>query len=151
MGAYGGVHSNGNLTVSQNANVAQTATAVGTGTYTTNGTIGGFHAGGQDPLYIPRFVTEPTATSSPHIQDYIVQAADVVLLDIGMPGMDGYEACRRIRAKHGQTIALIAVSGWGQDADKQMAMNAGFDAHLTKPADPEILAQTIARLARRTR
>jgi CheY-like chemotaxis protein len=76
---------------------------------------------------------------------------DVVLLDIGMPGMDGYEVCRRIRAKHGQGIALIAVSGWGQDADKQLAMNAGFDAHLTKPADPEILAQTIARLARRTR
>jgi CheY-like chemotaxis protein len=68
-----------------------------------------------------------------------------------MPGMDGYEVCRRIRAKHGQDIALIAVSGWGQDADKQLAMNAGFDAHLTKPADPEILAQTIARLARRTR
>jgi CheY-like chemotaxis protein len=76
---------------------------------------------------------------------------DVVLLDIGMPGMDGYEACRQIRVKHGPDIALIAVSGWGQDADKQMAMNAGFDAHLTKPADPEILAQTIARLARRTR
>ena len=80
-GAYGGVHSNGDLTISASASVAQTATAVGTGTFTTNGTIGGFHAGGQDPLYIPRFVTEPTATSSPHLQDYIVRAADVILLD----------------------------------------------------------------------
>jgi Tfp pilus assembly protein PilX len=83
LGAYGGVHSNQDLTVSASADIAQTATAVGTGTFTTSGSIGGFHAGGQDPLYIPRFVTEPTATSSPHLQDYIVQAADVILLDPG--------------------------------------------------------------------
>src|SRR5215471_5536765 len=82
-GAYGGVHSNQDLTVSASASIEQTATAVGTGTFTTSGTIGGFHAGGQAPLYIPRFVTEPTATRSPHIQDYIVQAADVILLDPG--------------------------------------------------------------------
>jgi len=80
-GAYGGVHSNGNLTVGASADIAQTATAVGTGTFTTSGTIGGFHAGGQDALYIPKFITAPTATASPKIQDYIVQQADVVLLD----------------------------------------------------------------------
>ena len=83
QGAYGGVHSNENLTVAGSADIAQTATAVGTGTFTTSGTIGGFHAGGQDPLYIPKFVTEPTATSSPHIQDYIVRTADVILIDPG--------------------------------------------------------------------
>ncbi|HKU91647.1 MAG TPA: response regulator, partial [Steroidobacteraceae bacterium] len=76
---------------------------------------------------------------------------DVVLLDIGMPGLNGYEACRRIRAKYGHRITLIAVSGWGQDADKQLALNAGFDAHLTKPADPETLERTISQLARRSR
>jgi PAS domain S-box-containing protein len=76
---------------------------------------------------------------------------DVVLLDIGMPGLNGYEACRRIRAKYGHRITLIAVSGWGQDADKQLALNAGFDAHLTKPADPEPLERTISQLARRSR
>ncbi|HSB07948.1 MAG TPA: hypothetical protein VLM38_00440 [Blastocatellia bacterium] len=81
QGAYGGVHSNEDLTVSGSADIAQTATAVGTGTFSTSGTIGGFHAGGQAPLYIPKFVTEPTTTSSPHIQDYIVQQADVILLD----------------------------------------------------------------------
>jgi CheY-like chemotaxis protein len=75
---------------------------------------------------------------------------DVVLLDIGMPGLNGYEACRRIRAKYGHRITLIAVSGWGQDSDKQLALNAGFDAHLTKPADPEALERTISQLARRT-
>jgi CheY-like chemotaxis protein len=68
-----------------------------------------------------------------------------VLLDIGMPGVDGYEACRRIRARHGRDITLIAVSGWGQESDKQLATSAGFDAHVTKPADPETLAQTICR------
>ena len=71
---------------------------------------------------------------------------DVVLLDIGMPGMDGYEACRRIREKHGDSVAVVAVSGWGQQSDKDSATRAGFDAHLTKPADPEVLAATIARL-----
>jgi PAS domain S-box-containing protein len=78
-------------------------------------------------------------------------APDVVLLDIGMPGLDGYEACKRIRAQYGSRLCLIAVSGWGQDADKKQAMNAGFDAHLTKPADPDILARTIARLVRHRR
>ena len=77
------------------------------------------------------------------------ETPQVVLLDIGMPGMNGYEACRRIRAKFGDRITLIAVSGWGQDADKQLARDAGFDAHLTKPAEPEALARTIARLTRR--
>jgi len=80
-GAYGGVHSNGNLTVSGSADIAQTATAVGTGTFTTNGTIGGFHSGGQAAIYIPKFVAPPTATTSPHLQDYIVRTADVILLD----------------------------------------------------------------------
>lgn len=73
---------------------------------------------------------------------------DVVLLDIGMPGVNGYEACRQIREKYGHRITLIAVSGWGQDADKQLALSAGFDAHLTKPADPETLERTIAQLSR---
>jgi PAS domain S-box-containing protein len=68
----------------------------------------------------------------------------VVLLDIGMPGMDGYEACRRLRALHGDDLTIVAVSGWGQESDKQLAQRAGFDAHLTKPADPQVLAATIA-------
>jgi PAS domain S-box-containing protein len=72
---------------------------------------------------------------------------DVILLDIGMPGMDGYEACRRIRAKYADSIPVVAVSGWGQQSDKDFAMRVGFDAHLTKPADPEALSATIARLA----
>jgi CheY-like chemotaxis protein len=69
-----------------------------------------------------------------------------ILLDIGMPVMDGYTACRRIRATHGNDVAIIAVSGWGQDGDKQRALLAGFDAHLTKPADPAELTELLVRL-----
>jgi signal transduction histidine kinase/CheY-like chemotaxis protein len=61
----------------------------------------------------------------------------LVLLDIGMPDLDGYEVCRRIRQEpFGREVVLIAMSGWGRAEDKQHAMTAGFTAHLTKPADP---------------
>ena len=69
---------------------------------------------------------------------------DVVLLDIGMPGMDGYEVARRIRGNplhHG--ISLIALTGWGQDEDRQRSAAAGFDHHLVKPADIEQLRQIL--------
>lgn len=61
---------------------------------------------------------------------------DVVFLDIGMPGMDGYEVCRRIRRDAGYDAVVVALTGWGQDRNKEEARLAGFDAHLTKPADP---------------
>jgi PAS domain S-box-containing protein len=66
--------------------------------------------------------------------------ADTVLLDIGMPEMDGYEVARRIRAgPRGSDVLLIALTGWGQDEDKRRARAAGFDEHLTKPVDPMLL------------
>jgi signal transduction histidine kinase len=69
----------------------------------------------------------------------------VVLLDIGMPGLNGYEAAERIRAlPEGERILLIALTGWGQDADRQKAAEAGFDYHLTKPADPELVERILA-------
>ena len=58
---------------------------------------------------------------------------DAVLLDIGLPGIDGYEAARRIRAAAGPAIRLIALTGWGQDKDREQASAAGFDAHWVKP------------------
>jgi PAS domain S-box-containing protein len=70
---------------------------------------------------------------------------DVILLDIGMPGMDGYEACRRIRQERfGRRAFIVAITGWGQDGDKRRAAEAGFDAHLTKPADPVVLERLLA-------
>jgi CheY-like chemotaxis protein len=68
----------------------------------------------------------------------------VVLIDIGMPGLDGYETCRRLRDALGGRVMLVAVSGWGQQQDKRRAMGAGFDAHLTKPADPTAVATLLA-------
>jgi len=70
---------------------------------------------------------------------------DIVFLDIGMPGMDGYEACRRIRQERTERhLIIVAVTGWGQAQDKQRALDAGFDAHLTKPVDPAALARLLA-------
>ena len=60
----------------------------------------------------------------------------VVLLDIGMPGMDGYETCRLLRQQHHSDIEIVALTGWGQERDRQSAFAAGFDTHLTKPANP---------------
>ena len=70
---------------------------------------------------------------------------DVVLLDIGMPEMDGYEACRRLRAMPvGARAFIVAITGWGQLHDRDRAIASGFDAHLTKPADPRALAALLA-------
>jgi DNA-binding response OmpR family regulator len=75
---------------------------------------------------------------------------EVVLLDIGLPDMDGYEACRRLRAQFDRDMSIVALTGWGQERDKQRALDAGFDAHLTKPADPQQLSETIRALKGKT-
>jgi CheY-like chemotaxis protein len=73
---------------------------------------------------------------------------DTVLLDIGMPEMDGYEVARRMRADpRGRAVLLVALTGWGQDEDKRRARAAGFDEHLTKPVDPALL-NSLFRAAR---
>jgi CheY-like chemotaxis protein len=64
---------------------------------------------------------------------------DVVLLDIGLPEMDGYEVARRLRAMDGTTMRLVAVTGYGQPADRRRARAAGFDEHMVKPVEPAIL------------
>jgi PAS domain S-box-containing protein len=69
-----------------------------------------------------------------------------VLMDIGMPGMDGYEAARRLRAKHPDSaFRLIAVTGWGQEEDRQRAREAGFDEHLVKPVRVPALKAVLSR------
>ena len=73
---------------------------------------------------------------------------DVVLLDIGMPKLNGYEAARRIRAQPwGEHVVLVAVTGWGQDEDRLKAREAGFDCHMVKPIDPAALTATLATLS----
>jgi CheY-like chemotaxis protein len=61
---------------------------------------------------------------------------DVAVLDIGLPGLDGYEVARRLRAALGSRVVLIALTAYGSPEDRQRAFDAGFDYHLTKPASP---------------
>ncbi len=74
---------------------------------------------------------------------------DIGILDIGMPGLDGYETCRRIREEFGSSLVVVALTGWGQERDKHRAIQAGFDVHLTKPADPMLLEGLLATAGRR--
>jgi CheY-like chemotaxis protein len=72
---------------------------------------------------------------------------DIAFIDIGMPRMDGYEAARRIRRALGNRVMLVALTGWGQEEDKSRAREAGFDHHLTKPAEPEMIERMIGDCA----
>lgn len=72
---------------------------------------------------------------------------DVILLDIGMPFLNGYEVARHIRAQSwGKDVFLIALTGWGQEEDKRRAAEAGFDQHFTKPIHPDEVVKLIAAL-----
>src|SRR5207247_9002872 len=69
---------------------------------------------------------------------------DVALVDIGLPGLNGYEVARRIRAtESGRAIKLIALTGYGQSEDMRMAREAGFDLHLVKPVEPRRLDEAL--------
>ena len=75
---------------------------------------------------------------------------EFAFLDIGLPGLNGYDLARRLRelpsTKH---IVLVAITGWGQEEDKQRALEAGFDRHLVKPIEPEHIYTIIAASERR--
>ena len=71
----------------------------------------------------------------------------VAVLDIGMPGANGFEVARSIRENRGAGVTLIALTGWGQEGDRRRAMEAGFDYHLTKPVDPGALNDLLVEVA----
>jgi signal transduction histidine kinase len=72
---------------------------------------------------------------------------DVILLDIGLPRLDGYEAARRIRKQpRDKGVILVALTGWGQDEDRRRSEEAGFDAHMIKPVDLDALANLLVKL-----
>jgi signal transduction histidine kinase len=87
---------------------------------------------------------EPVFNSHDALERSRVLEPDVVLLDIGLPGMDGYEVARRIRSR-GSSTRLVALTGYGQTEDVSRAMSAGFDAHLVKPVDLQLLLDTLGR------
>jgi CheY-like chemotaxis protein len=72
-------------------------------------------------------------------------APDIVLLDIGLPGIDGYEVARRLRQTTLTRTTIIALTGHGQAEDRERARAAGFDGHLVKPVDLAALASLLAR------
>ena len=74
---------------------------------------------------------------------------EVVLLDIGMPKISGYDVARRLREARGDSVFIIAISGWGQEGDRKRAHESGFDHHFTKPVDFELLLDLIDRSAAR--
>jgi CheY-like chemotaxis protein len=72
---------------------------------------------------------------------------DVVLLDIGLPRMNGYEVCRRIRQEPwGGDLVLVALTGWGQEEDRRQSLDAGFNVHMVKPVDHDELLEFLASL-----
>ena len=67
----------------------------------------------------------------------------MALIDIGLPGLDGYQVAQQVRARLGRGIFLIAVTGYGQPHDRDRALQTGFDAFLVKPVDPEALQELL--------
>ena len=84
----------------------------------------------------------------PHVRGGVARALevrpDVALVDVGLPGLDGYAVARRIRpAAGGEGIRLVALPGYGQLEDRRRALEAGFDAHLVKPVDVDALLRLL--------
>jgi PAS domain S-box-containing protein len=73
---------------------------------------------------------------------------DIVLVDIGLPSLDGYEVARRIRSRRGAVPIIVAITGYGQADDRRRSLEAGFDAHLTKPVAPDHLVSVLTTLSR---
>jgi CheY-like chemotaxis protein len=72
---------------------------------------------------------------------------DVVLLDIGLPKLNGYEVCRKIREQPwGKDMVLVALTGWGQEEYRQKSKDAGFNGHLVKPIDLAVLTKLLTEL-----
>lgn len=74
---------------------------------------------------------------------------DLALIDLGLPGIDGFQLARAVREKLGPDVVLVAVSGFGQPEDKRRALEAGFDEHITKPADVDDIENLLVRFADR--
>ena len=73
---------------------------------------------------------------------------DVVLLDIGLPKLNGYEVCRKIREQPwGKSMAVVALTGWGQDDDRRKSKEAGFNGHMVKPVDLTELMRLLATIS----
>lgn len=83
------------------------------------------------------------------VQNAITFRPDVALLDIGLPRMNGYDVCRRLRSETwGQSMVCIALTGWGDQEDRRHSEEAGFNFHMVKPVDPGALGRLLKGLPR---
>jgi CheY-like chemotaxis protein len=91
-----------------------------------------------------------TQTAHDGLEGFDVAAAfrpHVILLDIGMPKLNGYDTARRIRQEPwGKNVLLVALTGWGQEEDMRRSQEAGFNAHMVKPVDPAVLGELLVGL-----
>jgi len=99
-------------------------------------------------LELGRHEVHDAADGPAGIELVVAVEPEVAFVDIGLPGMDGYEVARRLRERH-KELCLVALSGYGQPEDRRRAVEAGFDMHLLKPVDPERLSAIIAELSPR--
>lgn len=99
----------------------------------------------QQLLQADGFTVDAVYSGYDALESVVAHRPDIVVMDIGMPGMDGYEAARRMRELPGsKEILIIAVTGWGQDSAKLQARDAGFDHHLVKPVEFEQIRRFLA-------
>ena len=102
-------------------------------------------------LKLHRLGHEVHAVADGHagVQTIVDHRPDLALVDIGLPGLDGYEVAMRVRESVGRDVVLVAVSGFGLPEDKRKAIDAGFDEHITKPADVSDIESLLSRLPAR--
>lgn len=96
-------------------------------------------------LELEGYAVEAVPDGAASIEVVRTKRPDVALIDIGLPGIDGYEVARRIRALGQPRPFLVALTGYSRSEDRQRAIDAGFDTHLVKPVDPAVLAALLTR------
>ena len=86
---------------------------------------------------------QEAADGAEGVEIALTMRPEVIIVDIGLPRLDGYQVARRLRAALGASVLLVAVTGYGQAEDRRMSRDAGFDVHLVKPVTPEQLAAAL--------
>jgi PAS domain S-box-containing protein len=108
---------------------------------------GDFRAGLKQLLTLKGHEVYEAADGPGAVETMLCEDPDVALIDIGLPGLDGYEVARRVRSRPGgPDIVLIALTGYGLETDRQRVREAGFDFHLVKPATPEQLDEVLSKI-----
>jgi two-component system, sensor histidine kinase len=97
-------------------------------------------------LELDGHVVEAAGEGAEGLQIAQANNPDIALVDIGLPGLDGFEVARRLRAGGGRRPVLVALTGYGQPEDRKRAAEAGFDALLVKPVDPSMLTSLLTTL-----